>query len=229
MATLPCGCAVATDPASGVLRSVAKCRAHRARMRDPRELDAGYYEELGVIRDGRLAPTAHVAELVEALGEFPRSMARHAQLAVEVGCGASPYAGMIREAGWSYLGIDPSEWAAEWTCQNWGVPTIATDWDAFEEWRAFPIDLIFSAHALEHMEDAPGALAKMAAAIVPGGELWAVVPDDSDLENPDHAWYFTEATLRACLEASGLEVAALAVRRHVAHERFIYARARKPG
>jgi SAM-dependent methyltransferase len=219
-----CGCANATDPASGVLRSVVKCDHHRSRQRDPATLDEAYYAELGIIRDGKLLPTAHVAELAEALGDFPD--APSGSYALEVGCGVSPYVFAITVAGYHYVGVEPSKWAADWVWRTYGVRVVN---EAIES--AHPLipvySLILAAHVLEHLGDAPGAVAKLAAMLRPGGELWVIVPDDSDPTNPDHLFFFTEATLWSCLEAAGLSVERMAVRRRVPHERFIYARAVK--
>jgi SAM-dependent methyltransferase len=221
----PCGCRHAIHAPSGVLRSVAKCRAHRAGARDPAGLDAAYYAELGVIDgDGSLLPTAHLAELAEALGPFP---AREGGAALEVGCGVSPYVEAIRGAGYDYHAVEPCGWAADWMEERHGWCVIRARFEAIPGGPP-GFDLILAAHSLEHMPDAPGAIGKCAGLLRPGGELWVVVPDDSDLFNSDHLWFFTPETLAACLAGAGLTVEALEVRRYVAHENFVYVRARKP-
>lgn len=214
-----CGCVVEPCPSSGVLRSVTKCAAHRRAYRDPATLDERYYRDLGVFGE-----TAHLAELLEALGPFPAASGD--RQALEIGCGCSPYAGAIKAAGWRYVGIDASPWAAEWTRDRWGVSTLAEPLESFDFLQ--PCGLILAAHVLEHLDDAPGEVRKLARALAPGGELWVIVPDDSDLCNPDHLWFFTEATLRATVEAAGLSVVGLSVFRRVRHERFIYCRAVRP-
>lgn len=228
--THKCGCTVEVHAPSGVLRSVVKCPHHRAMMRDPATLDAAYYAELGVVdADGRPRETAHVAELVEALGELPPAPDPDA-LALEIGCGASPYVGAIRRAGWGYIGADGSPWAARWMRDTHGAVVYPA---VFEELAAVlapgGFGLILAAHVLEHLEDAPGAIRRAAGLLAPGGEMWVVVPDDSDLGNPDHLWFHRPETLRACALAAGLEVVREATRRYVAHENFLYLSARRPG
>ena len=88
--------------------------------------------------------------------------------------------------------------------------------------------LILAAHVLEHLDDAPAAAAKCARLLAPGGELWVVVPDDSDPCNPDHVWMGGPDAWRACVEAAGLAVERVAVRRYIQREQFVYIRARKP-
>jgi SAM-dependent methyltransferase len=220
-----CGCTVAATPPSGVLRSVSKCRSHRAGARDPAGLGAAYYATCGLIDgEGRRLRTAHVAELTEALGPFP---AREGGAALEVGCGVSPYVEAIRGAGYDYHAVEPCGWAADWMEERYGWCVIRA---RFEAMPGGPpgFDLILAAHSLEHMPDAPGAIQKCAGLLRPGGELWVVVPDDSDLFNADHLYYFTPETLAGCVAGAGLTVEALEVRRYVAHERFIYAKASKP-
>jgi SAM-dependent methyltransferase len=232
----PCGCVLARMPPFGVLRSVCKCRTHRAGARDPAGLDGAYYAELGVIdAEGRQLPTAHVAELTEALGPLPGGHGRFPGredlpgIAVEIGCGASPYCRAILDAGWFYIGVERSRWAVEFMRTICPLPHGGIHEGPFEEMEEQPHSgLILAAHVLEHMDDAPGAIDKCARILAPGGELWVVVPDDSDPFNPDHLWLFTPETLAACLAGAGLTVEALEVRRYVAHERFIYMRARKP-
>jgi SAM-dependent methyltransferase len=223
--THACGCVVAPTPPSGVLRSVAKCRAHRAGARDPAGLGAAYYATCGLIDgEGRRLPTAHVEELTEALGPLPTSQGG---AALEVGCGVSPYVEAIRGAGYTYQAVEPCGWVSDWMELHHGPCVIRA---RFEAMPGGPpaFDLILAAHSLEHMPDAPVAIGKCAGLLKAGGELWVVVPDDSDPFNPDHHWLFTPETLAGCVAGAGLTVEALEVRRYVAHERFIYAKASKP-
>jgi SAM-dependent methyltransferase len=216
-----CGCVNEVHAPSGVLQCVRKCDFHHARYRDPATIGESYYAELATLDGAELMNTAHVAELTEALGEIPPGPG----LALEIGCGVSPYVGAMLAAGWSYEGLDCSMWAAAWTSARWGVPVSCDLWEA---WRpSHPYGLILAAHVLEHLADAPAGLAKMARSLAPGGTLLVVVPDDSDPVNPDHVWFFDEYTLWACAEQAGLVVDRLEIRKVVERERFIYLRARK--
>jgi SAM-dependent methyltransferase len=192
-------------------------------QRDPATLDEAYYRENGALDDD--APARYVGQLVEALGELPR--ASPYRTALEVGCGASPYVGAIRAAGYEYLGVDPSPWAKYWMVLEWDarVRTAGLAGVDFGELRP---SLILAAHVLEHLDDAPAAIVKCADLLTPGGELWVIVPDDSDLCNPDHLFFFDQNTLTYCIEAAGLVVERFAVRRYIERERFLYVRARKP-
>lgn len=226
----PCGCINFVRP-DGLMKSSEKCPAHRREARDPATLDAAYYRQFGVIDEAcRPRPTPHVAEMVEALGEFPPAPPSGPRaVALEVGGGPSPYVGAIRAAGYAYAAIEPSAWAARWMQDYHRAPTLEARFEDVEpEWFRRPYALILAAHSIEHMTDAPGAIRKAAGLLAPGGELWVVVPDDSDPLNADHLWFFAPATLRACLESAGLVVERLVARRRVPHELFLYARARRP-
>lgn len=168
--------------------------------------------------------TAHLQELADTLGPFPAAFGSRS--ALEIGCGASPYTGALKAAGWSYLGIDASRWAATWTSVKWDVPIITMDWD---EWiPTAQHALILAVHVLEHLKDAPAGLAKMVQSLEPHGELWLIVPDDGDPVNADHLWFWTPEALRRTVERSGLDVVGFDVRQIIERERFIYLRARKP-
>jgi SAM-dependent methyltransferase len=222
----PCGCLNEVHAPSGVLRSASKCDKHRARQRRPSDLGLAYYEELKCIVDGIPTCALHLRQLREALGDFPRAR-RFNRIALEVGCGASMYAPGLLRAGYEYVGLDPSGWAGFWTANAFDVDTIKGSLET-ATLSAGEYDLILAAHCIEHMEDAPGAIVRCAELLESGGELWVVVPDDSDPINVDHLFFFTPTTLRSCLESAGLVVERMAVRKYVPQERFLYARARKP-
>jgi SAM-dependent methyltransferase len=197
-------------------RSVRKCAAHKARQRAPAKLGEAYYRELGVLRE----TTEHVRELERALGPLP--VASEGGQALEIGCGASPYVGAILERGWGYLGVDASPWAVGWVRSRYGVEAEARTFESLPVEPRF--GLVLAAHVLEHLVCAPAAIAHMAGMITPGGELWIVVPDDSDPVNPDHLWFWDLSTLLDHLRAAGLAVLGSAMYRIVHHENFLYVR-----
>lgn len=194
-------------------------------MREPATLDARYYEELGILKDGKFQPTAHVEQLTEALGGMP-SPRGGSRDALEVGPGVSPYARTLVALGWHYFTVEPSRWAVDFMMRVVGPHLGWSGLDRVAETTMF--GFILAAHVFEHLEDAPGAIAKCSRLLEPGGEFWVIVPDDGDPVNPDHLWVFRPETLRSCLESAGLIVDRMAVRKYVAHENFIYARTRKP-
>lgn len=223
MITYPCGCVNEIHEPSGILHGVSKCGFHLVGRRDPAKLGAAYYTELAQLDHNDFGDSRYLDQIYEALGEFPAPSSE--PQALEIGCGISPYAGALQAAGWRYIGLDSSPWAAGWTAKRYGVVTLAKSW---EWWKAYPsFGLVLCCHALEHMRDAPAAIAKMAGVLVPGGELWVIVPDDSDPVNPDHIWHFSLETLRAAIEMAGFTVERLESRRIVERENFLFVRAKK--
>lgn len=218
--TYPCGC-VNEVHVPGLLRSVSKCDGHLAERRDPATLGEDYYRSLGALDAD--APARYVGELVETLGEFPSPWCPYA---LEIGGGVSPYYAAIRGAGYYYAGVDVSDWASRCMLREHGDGLIVGDF------AAVPINskfgFILALHCLEHMADAPAAIAKAARLLAPGGELWIIVPDDTDPVNPEHEWFFSPRSLRDCVKAAGLEVWRVDVRKRIERENFIYLRARKP-
>lgn len=231
MKTHSCGCVTGPDPASGVTRSYGKCSHHVQFLADqPQGED--YYKTLGIFdENGAIQSAKYVAELESVIGPLPtcpqQFASRRVTEALEIGGGVSPYVAAVQAAGYQYLGVEPDRWAAEKTAHVYGVEVRCEPYSA-QSFYPESFDLILAAHCLEHMPDAPGAVADMYRHLLPGGHLVLVVPDDSDKTNPDHLWFFNDRTLCSVLVRAGFEVVRLGVRRGNDRENFIYCVARKP-
>lgn len=222
----PCGCRNELHEPTGALRNVHRCQQHARDAQVPETLGEHYYAHFGLLDRGMLQPTAHVPELVEALGDVPAPGDNKDVL--EIGCGVSPYAAMLIGRGWNYTGIDPSRWACGWMRRMYSVDMIPVRFDAVDPPELHgPYGMILSTHALEHMDDAPRALARCAELLAPGGQLWLVVPDGTDKVNPDHNWFFSQDSLWFAVESTGLTVETITIRRYVQRENFLYLRASK--
>lgn len=218
-----CGCVNEVHD-SGALRCVSKCPDH-ARERLPVEtLGRTYFEAIGVIVEGVPQCRHYLGELREALGNFPSGFDH--ELALEIGPGCSMYAPGILASEYRYEAVEPCPWAAAWTSSTFDARVYVQRFEEFEG-RHGVYDLIIASHSLEHMDDAPGMIRKCASLLSRFGELWIVIPDDSDPLNPDHTWYFNEASLRRCLADAGLAVEGFAIRKYIEREQFIYVKAYK--
>ncbi len=221
-----CGCVTGPDAKSGATRSFQKCHGHVAERAAQPQGEA-YYRSIGVLdAAGRVRTDHYAAELLEAVGPLPDPPER-STLAVEVGCGLSPYVPLVRSAGYGYVGVEPDRWAADEMAKRFGAAVIGSTFEAFVYSAVPMVGLVLCCHTLEHMADAPAALSLMSRMLAPGGHLVLIVPDDTDLLNPDHLWFFSPESLYSCLTAAGFEVPTVAVRRHVERENFIYCVARK--
>lgn len=220
----PCGCENITDPC-GVLRNVSKCQAHALMSGGG---GASYYlEQLGCVVNGIPQHRLFTKQITEALGSvgvtIPQS---HGGRVLEIGAGMGMYAPLFQSLGYRYEGIEPDPFAAEWTASTFCVPVFS---GTFEEYRSTePFDAIIAAHVIEHLKDAPAGIARMFDMLKPGGALYIVVPDDTDLMNPDHLWFFNEGTLRTILERTGFWRVRMASRKVIARENFIYCAAVRP-
>lgn len=222
MTVYSCGCVNRIDSATRILRCVSKCDGHLA---EAGRGGLSYFEELGAIRNGIPQCELYERELLDALPEL-ESLKSSGGQAIEIGCGTSGYIPFLLRAGFQYLGIDADDEAARWTRETFDVPTIGLPFECSGPLE--PVEMILSAHCLEHFKDAPAMLRKMWSLLKPGGHLVLIVPDDSDPTNPDHLWFFTVATLSAILKKTGFIQIRTAVRKRVDRENFIYCHARKP-
>lgn len=222
-----CGCVNEIDDRCGAQRCVLKCDRHKAMQREIGDLGEDYYRENGVL-DAE-APSRYRQQFEECLGVIERPTDNCD--ALEIGSGASRYVPMITESGWTYHACEPSRWARQWMVDQYGVDDVRLSnatWEEYGTEHPRQFGLLFSAHSLEHMADAPAAVEKMGRFLAPGGVLYLTLPNDDDATNPDHIWFFNRITLSRCIRAAGLEVEAMAMRKHIDREHFMYFKARKP-
>lgn len=223
---LPCGCLLREHPQTGAKYSVAKCLSHQRRMKDPKTLDQRYYQGLGSVTEaGELVPGNYLKELEDGIGH-PIPPATSGAKAIEIGGGISPYASMFVEQGYDYRLVEPSEQAC--TLLKTKLPGITTYPCMFPE--QFPTDtthkgaydVVFSAHSLEHMRHAINVLWHMQELLAPKGTLYLLIPNDDDLTNPDHFWFFNEDSIRKAAIICHLAVESIQVRQIVPQEKFMY-------
>lgn len=225
--THPCGCVNGIDHRCGAIKSLLKCEHHKSKQRQVGLLGEDYYRELGALDAD--APIRYRSEFEECFGELPQAE-QHNRMALEIGGGASPYVPMIAEKRYRYHGIEPSVWAVDWM---WTTHPDCIDhmWTVtWDEAYLFPenrFSLILSAHSLEYMADAPTALQKMSDYLAPGGRLYIICPDDTDLVNEDHLWFFNRITLARAVENAGLKVHTVKSAKRIERERFLYCCASK--
>lgn len=218
-----CGCYVERDAATGVLHAISKCQQHQDMLRQEMASEEAHYQRLGAMDH----PEVYVREFKECFGPLtPRPSPLGENSALEIGAGTSPYIDMIRKASYSYAALETSPFAVEWLRQHAGIAVIRRNWE--DGGSGLTYSLILAAHCIEHMKHAPNAIKTMANELAPLGRLYIIVPDDEDLCNPDHWWFFTPATLCQAVEAAGLQVQQLSVKRRVKREQFIYCQAIKP-
>jgi len=223
--TLPCGCTVFTDPEWGVTRSYQKCAYHKS---ESGHSGLKHHEEMGAIKDGVVQHELYEKELMECV-DIPWGMGWNV---LEIGCGVGAYIPMFTGRAYAYHGLEPDGEVADFVSRKFKVLVSECRYEDLPLKSPYTkevfYDLIFCAHAFEHMEDSPGMMAKAFSQLKPGGRLVLIVPNDDDLCNPDHLWMWNETTLRSALMRIGFHDIRMAVRQRVKHEKFIYTCASKP-
>jgi SAM-dependent methyltransferase len=240
MIEYPCGCLNFKDLLYDVLRCHKKCR-HHVEWVQKQPTGLAYYQMLGSVNaDGAPLPDAYVREITESLGPVPKAgqpwFDNEGDLVVptagEIGCGASPYVKMVRDAGYFYVGLDPDPWVVEWMKKTYDAYVYKGLWpvkDGIGIQKGGVLDFLLCTHALEHMDDAPASLDEMYNHLRPGGHLWIVVPDDTDQTNPDHRWFFTLEGLVGMVKRAGFDRVFATQKKVIERENFIYLSARRPG
>lgn len=219
----PCGCVNGIDRETGIQRAWLKCSFHKS---ESGKCGVKYHEELGVIVNGQVIGHKHVTELKEALIELNAVPKRRPRLshALEIGCGVGVYIQWLVRLGYRYHGIEPDREAAEFAIQKFGRRNIGIQPKRFEDFMPRTrFSLILACHVFEHMEHSPEQIRRAAAMLENGGRIIILVPDDEDPVNPDHLWFYRREQLEAVMRNAGLRNVRSTMRRHVAHEQFIYA------
>lgn len=221
----PCGCETVKCAECGVSHSRKKCELHMAEY-PHRSGSQDYYgaESAGIV-DGIPRNRIYVEQWREAFEKKLNSYMHDSNLVVEVGAGIGRLVPYLYKRGLDYMAIEPDRWACEYLREAYGALAVAGDFMDVPVRQ--PAKYVIAAHVLEHLPDAQAALHKMVSTMKPGGKLFLVVPDDRDLLNPDHHWFFTAEGLKAWCEEAGLVDVKYVKRRVVEHEDFIYLVGRK--
>lgn len=227
LTTHPCGCTTFTDPEWGVTRAYTKCDHHKT---EGGKTGLKHHEEMGAIMGDIVQHEKYERELLECL-HIPDGPGH----VLEIGCGVGVYVPMFHRKGYTcYEGVEPDVECAIFCSKQYQVFMHMVPYEElpvgdtkFTRSRD-PFDLILACHVFEHMEDAPGMMAKAFSQLKSGGRLVLIVPDDEDLVNPDHLWFFNCETLLATLSRIGFKGISINGRRRIQRECFLYATATKP-
>lgn len=206
-----CGC-LYEEHTSGARYRVSRCEDHMKRFPIQNFFDENNYREMGVL-DGR---GRHVSEFIAGCGELPVVDGGYC---IEFGSGVSPYVDMIRNSGYSYHAVDSSQFACDFMRKR-GISVEQSFIDDFVPVREY--DIVIAAHVLEHVPNADTAMEKMRQSIIRNGLLYLIVPDDSDLHNQDHLWFFNEASIRSFMDMHGFYIHSMKSMQIIEREKFIY-------
>lgn len=228
-----CGCVVERH-ACGLFRNVYRCMGHQDEVRRHPSDSLEHYVGLGCIVEGIPQHRRYIAELTECLTEmgvevgFGVDAILEQRRVVEIGAGLGMYAPLFLGRGYQYAAIEPVPYAAEWVRSAFNVEVHERMFDGGWWPSGDPVDAVMAAHVLEHLPDALHAAAAINAWLKPGGRLYMIVPDASDLWNPEHVWFGDEPEWRGVLAAAGFDDIRCATRKSIERERFLYFAATRP-
>ena len=120
-------------------------------------------------------------------------------------------------AGTCKAALELNEAAASYAREVLDLPVTVAPFDA-GQYRDQQFDAVILWHVLEHIPDAPTALAGIARILKPGGLLWIAVPNLGSwqaawsryawfhLDLPRHCWHFSADALQQRLTGLGFEI-----------------------
>jgi SAM-dependent methyltransferase len=147
------------------------------------------------------------------IAEIERFVPRGSLL--DLGCWVGYLLDEAGRAGWTALGVEPSDFAAAYARDQLGLDVVhASMEDAELDLSAF--DAVFMGDVIEHLLDPAGALDRVAKLLAPGGVVALAVPNaGSRLARlmgprwwsviPTHVQYFTRRSIGTLLARRGYE------------------------
>ena len=133
---------------------------------------------------------------------------------LEIGCAAGSFLARAREQGFAVSGVEPSPSARRLAEATLGVTVLAP---TVEQAEVPPqsFDVVVLLQTIEHLADPKATLSRIRQLLRPGGLLLLTTPNRSswlsrltgrrwfEYKPPEHLYYFTGATMRRMLAASG--------------------------
>jgi 2-polyprenyl-3-methyl-5-hydroxy-6-metoxy-1,4-benzoquinol methylase len=133
---------------------------------------------------------------------------------LDIGCALGFFLDMARSQGWEAVGIELSEFAAQWARSKLGLDVqTGTLLDAHLPKDCFDVVTLWA--TIEHLADPIGTLREAHRVLKPGGVILITTGEVEGIldrlskglcywyEPPAHLYYFTTRTLRAMLQKAG--------------------------
>lgn len=222
----PCGCGLLQCSICGVYFSHNKCDFHKPVQANipPEEY---YLQRLGTITDGLPRHKYICDELLTALSDMgvsiPEGLYRNV---LDIGAGLGVYAPLFMNKHYSYTACENDSWACNYIKGAYDANVVNESFESFEASKG-SFSAIVASHVLEHFKDPKSMLIKMYEYLTIEGRLYLVVPDSSDLCNPDHLTFFNEKGLAKWVEECGFKNVKSIQKKIVEREDYIFLVAEK--
>ena len=222
---IACGCILNMCEVCNTSKSIKKCDLHKPSNCDSKQY---FLDELRGVFNDIPQHLKICGELEAALKTFNFTIPKgdvEFTVALEIGAGIGNFAPLFMSRGYRYEALEPDYWASKYIRGAYCCAVHNIIFERFTEDLRW--DAIIASHVLEHFDDAPGMLMKMFRILKDEGYFYLVIPDDSDLGNPDHKWFFSEPSICYWLEEVGFQNLNITSRQVVTWEKFIYIVAQK--
>jgi SAM-dependent methyltransferase len=190
----------------GVTNKFERCSSHADRSIDAYE-DFGYFwrpELYNLTQTGIPLNTQYIKEHERAIATVADGVASLGRTVLEVGAGIGRLVPMFLREGFEYEAVEINPWACQFIENAYNVKAHCCDISRFDLAKQF--DLVVCVRLLEHLEHADRDLISISEFVAPHGFLYLLVPDKTDLYNPDYWWFFDLGVVRMWLRAVGLDV-----------------------
>lgn len=155
------------------------------------------------------------ATAARALDRIERHVARPGTV-LDVGCWVGFLLSEAERRGWSARGVEPSEFAARFARERYGLEVQTGGFDG-ADLPAAAFDCVVMGDVIEHLPDPGRALERTWGLLRPGGVLYLALPDAGSAVArrlgarwwsvlPTHVQYFTRLSLVRLLVARGFAV-----------------------
>ena len=226
MLKIECGCVVEQCKICGVSKSVEKCEVHKPIEHDSR---THYCEDMRGCPSGLPRHAVMCGELLDALWLMGMDIVerKDKKSILDIGAGIGLYAPLFIGRGYRYTALELNSWACEYIQGAYRCMVLHTSFEKYSS-ESNRWGTLTAAHVLEHLTDAPKMLEKMFRILQPRGILYMVVPEDTDLGNPDHKWFFNKRGIVKWFEEIGFKEIKVVVKKVIDRENFIYITGVKP-
>lgn len=135
---------------------------------------------------------------------------------LDIGCGTGEFLATMQQAGWTTLGLEPSESARTYARETHGLEVMPSD--ALPDLPNDGQDVISMWHVLEHVHQLHESMNHIHRVLAPDGRLLIAVPNYQSLDAevyqaawaaydvPRHLYHFSPLSMKRLLDAHGFEL-----------------------